>query len=330
MASTSSPHETGPNPALRYRRFGSPLAVLGLEPHPLGALQKGRIRVAMRRAPINPSDLIPVTGAYRHRVALPQTAGYEGVGVVTDAHGPWRHLLGRRVLPLRGPGTWCRELDCDPRRAVPVPEAVADDMAARAWINPMAALSMLKRWPVAGKRLIVTAAASSGARLLSRWALDRGARSVTGILRSGVHRTELEALGLRLLVSTEYRRIDRAAAGADLIFDAVGGPLAERLLSHMPGDARLICWGLLSGIPPRRPWRDARLRHFHLRHTLEGGLDAEAWQAGFSQLWTLLRDAPLPPCTDFALTRWREALEYCATPARSAKPMLVMPSTTCP
>ena len=34
--------------------------------------------------PINPSDLIPITGAYAHRIPLPNIPGYEGVGIVED------------------------------------------------------------------------------------------------------------------------------------------------------------------------------------------------------------------------------------------------------
>ncbi|VDZ88844.1 alcohol dehydrogenase [Lelliottia amnigena] len=68
-------------------------------------------------SPVNASDLIPMTGAYRHRTPLPAVAGYEGVGVVTE--GP-PHWLGKRVLPLRGQGTWQNSVDCPMALAVPV------------------------------------------------------------------------------------------------------------------------------------------------------------------------------------------------------------------
>ncbi|MFC0268129.1 alcohol dehydrogenase catalytic domain-containing protein [Kushneria aurantia] len=264
------------NMALRYHRFGSPPQVLQLESQPIRELPADGIRVTMLRAPLNPSDLIPISGAYRHRVALPQTAGHEGVGMVSEAPQRWRHLLGRRVLPLRGAGTWCCELVCDPALAVPVPNDINDDLAARAFINPMAVLTMLDRWPVTGKRLLLTAAGSNGARLLAQWALHRGARSVTGIVRSEVHREPLTALGLTVLNATEHDDIRRAAAHAELIFDAVGGPLAEQLLMRMPADALMISWGLLSGVAPRRELLNAQVCRFHLRDVLIG-LTADDW-----------------------------------------------------
>ncbi len=105
----------------------------------------------MRFAPVNPSDLIPVTGAYRHRTRLPAVAGYEGLGEVVAAPYGSRLAAGQRVLPLRGGGTWQRFIDLDETWLVPVPPAVDDLLAARGYINPLTAMLMLKRWPVAGK-----------------------------------------------------------------------------------------------------------------------------------------------------------------------------------
>lgn len=92
----------------------------------------------MIAAPINPSDVIPITGAYAHRVQPPRVAGYEGLGqvVATSSTSPFR--LGQRVLPLRGDGTWQQRLNCNGQWLVPVPEDIADDIALRGYINPLA------------------------------------------------------------------------------------------------------------------------------------------------------------------------------------------------
>ena len=46
-------------------------------------------------------------GSYAHRISLPTIPGYEGVGIVEDV-GTYvsQDLIGKRVLPLRGEGTW--------------------------------------------------------------------------------------------------------------------------------------------------------------------------------------------------------------------------------
>lgn len=101
------------NDAIVYDRYGPPAAVLTLKRLPLAPLAGGRVRVRMRFAPVNPSDLIPVTGAYRHRTRLPAVAGYEGLGEVVAAPYGSRLAAGQRVLPLRGGGTWQRFIDLD-------------------------------------------------------------------------------------------------------------------------------------------------------------------------------------------------------------------------
>ena len=90
------------NDAIVYDRYGPPSAVLTLKRLPLAPLAGGRVRVRMRFAPVNPSDLIPVTGAYRHRTRLPAVAGYEGLGEVVAAPYGSRLAAGQRVLPCAG------------------------------------------------------------------------------------------------------------------------------------------------------------------------------------------------------------------------------------
>ncbi|REC95284.1 zinc-dependent alcohol dehydrogenase family protein [Kushneria indalinina] len=295
------------SPALRYHRFGSPLEVLHLEPKPDGALPQEQLRVRMTCAPINPSDLIPIAGVYRHRIAPPLVAGHEGVGVVIQAHGAWRALEGRRVLPLRGPGTWQQTLDCDPRLVVPVPDDIPDHVAARAWINPMTAMAMLGRWPVEGCDVLLTAAGSNCARLLAQWALCCGARSVTGICRSTHHRDALTSMGVQVLDQDDHAAIDAAAARAGRIFDATGGRLADRLLTHMPSEGIFVTYGALSGVPISSRRMSGRVRHFHLRDHIKG-LDRDEWQSSFETLWALLRDIDMPPVRHFRLAEWRQAL----------------------
>ena len=75
------------NIVLVYRLFGSPLDCLRLEKRSLDDLSTGLIRAEMSLSPINPSDLIAVSGACSHRTHLPLIAGYEGVGRVVETTG---------------------------------------------------------------------------------------------------------------------------------------------------------------------------------------------------------------------------------------------------
>ncbi|MGL9774124.1 MAG: alcohol dehydrogenase catalytic domain-containing protein [Sodalis sp. (in: enterobacteria)] len=133
------------NFALWYQRFGLAEAVLSLESTPLVPPTAGQVQVKMIAAPINPSDVIPITGAYAHRVSPPRVAGYEGLGRVVITSDALLFSLGQRVLPLRGDGTWQQWLNCTGQWLVPVPEDIADDIALRGHINLLATRLMLRR-----------------------------------------------------------------------------------------------------------------------------------------------------------------------------------------
>ncbi|QEH35945.1 Alcohol dehydrogenase GroES-like domain protein [Aquisphaera giovannonii] len=306
---------------LRCRRFGRPADVLALEEEPLGPRPAGAIRVRMIAAGINPSDLIPIAGAYAHRITLPMVAGYEGAGVVEEADPPWSGLVGRRVLPLRGPGTWQSVVDADPRWTIVVPDDIPDDVAARAYINPLAALLMLDSWPVQGRRVLLTAGGSSCARLLGRWALDADAAEVTSVIRSNVHAETLSGLGLTPVRMDDPGAVRRAAYRADLAFEAVGGPLAGTILDAMPATSHLISYGLLSGTPFVPVQGKATVHRFHVRDHLPR-LDPDSWRACFDRLWPRLCGPGLVPARRFPMGAWREALAAHESAGRGFKVVL--------
>lgn len=309
------------NPALWYRSLGLPEAVLSLESCEAAPREARLIRIRMACSPINPSDLIPMTGAYGHRVTPPRIAGYEGVGTVIEAQGVARDWIGRRVLPLRGAGTWQRYVDCDPSWAVPVPDDIEDTLAARAYVNPLAALLMTKRWNPAGKRVLVTAAGSSCSGLLAQWALAAGAREVVGVHRSPEHRIPLVRLGVDPVEAANVADVMAHSKKADLIFDAVGGMLATTILGAMREDAIFVSYGLLSGeahtVCPHRP----QPSRFHIRDHLEG-LPPATWQRWFEEIWPRLKQSKLPGVTCFPLSDWRDALALFRRSGRQTKPLL--------
>jgi NADPH:quinone reductase-like Zn-dependent oxidoreductase len=305
------------NLALCYREFGLPEEVLRLEPLKMQALSAGSARVRMLESPVNPSDLIPVTGAYKHRIALPQVAGYEGVGVVAKCdEAP--QLIGKRVLPLRGPGTWQRHVDSQQKWLVVVPDDIDTSIASRSYINPLAAMLMLKSWPVQKRRILVTAAGSSCAQLLLQWASRAGVQHMAGTYRSAVQEASIVRFGADAIDMHDIVAVK--ALEADLVFDAVGGPLAQAILSQMRPDAEFVSYGLLSGksfsgnkfVSPQR---------FHLRDQFEG-LTPGGWQRWFDELWPLMRVAVMPSVAPFRLRDWRDALYMFEEAGRQLKPVL--------
>ena len=309
------------NRALAYRRFGQPKEVLHLETGEKSELAADAIRVTMRYSPVNASDLIPITGAYQHRIALPQVAGYEGMGVVTDAPAAYRHLTDQRVLALRGEGTWQSRVDIPAALVIPVPDNIDDRLAARGYINPVAAMLMLKHFSPAGKDILLTAAGSECAMLLGQWALRAGARSVTGIHRSPVHALKLEQCGITPVQEQESEAISYYAARAGVVYDATGGRLAETLLELMPLTALFVSYGLLSGEAFRAQRHLPKIHWFHVRHYLAAA-GTEAWQQMFRELWPLLAESHTHDVQIFALEEWKAAIGAYRTAGRAAKPLI--------
>ncbi len=130
---------------IKFYEFGSPKDVLRIEPKSIEPPKDNEVLVRMLARPINPSDLIPMRGSYAHRISLPNIPGYEGVGIVEDV-GPLvsQNLIGKRVLPLRGEGTWQEFVKTSTEFVVPIPDLIDDFTASQMYINPVTAWVVCK------------------------------------------------------------------------------------------------------------------------------------------------------------------------------------------
>jgi NADPH:quinone reductase-like Zn-dependent oxidoreductase len=313
----------GPNLALWYRQFGDPTQVLTLESAPLRPCAADVVRVQMHYAPINASDLIPITGAYRHRVAPPLVAGYEGVGTVIQAPSAFQHLLGNRVLPLRGMGCWQRYVDINASLAIAVPDDITTTLAARAYINPLAARLMLKKWPATGKNVLITAGGSTCALLLAQWAQLQGANRVVVVHRSAVHAARLRAMGLEAMLESATDAIRAISVETDVVFDAVGGDVGQLIWQALPEHAHFIAYGVLSGKSVQVNSARPLLHWFHVRHAL-GDISPAEWQQLFTEIWPLLRRSDCGDVEIFPLLEWRAAINAYHQSGRARKPLLCL------
>lgn len=180
---------------------------------------------------------------------------------------------------------------------------------------------MLAKWPVAGKKVLLTAAGSACAGLLAQWAKMQGATAVYGIYRSAQHLPALLNSGIIPLSSEDHRAIADAARRVDRVYDAVGGELATLMLEHLNSRAALISYGLLSGKAFSPRGRNITAQRFHLRDAL-AVTPVEAWRGWFTSLWQILPQAELPEATVYTLEEWRLALALFSEPGRQRKPLL--------
>ncbi|MDX6153862.1 zinc-dependent alcohol dehydrogenase family protein [Marinococcus sp. PL1-022] len=288
--------------------FGMPFEQVGIRREEKKELRADEVEVRMRRSPVNPSDLIPIYGRYAHRVTLPLVPGYEGVGVI-ERIGPGISgaLIGQRVLPLRGEGTWQSLVHAPAALAVPVPDSLSDETAAQMYINPVTAYILLteKLKIPSGGMLVINAANSVMGRLLIQLASRMNIR-VVGLVRRKEVIGELMQLGAEKIVTAgdgeEAFQLEDALQGkkADAAVDMVGGVSGTALARSVKPGKTLLALGLLSGRPLDWPYITETLgvkgAMFHLRHW-NASISAARFQHVFQMLFHMVEGGELlVPC----------------------------------
>lgn len=322
--------------AIRYDRFGEPAEVLRLREVAAAEPGPGELLVRMAARSINPSDLLTIRGTYAQRTPLPSTPGWEGVGTVVAAGpGAPADLVGRRVLPLRGAGTWQDLVTAPAVWAVPVPPAIADDAAAQLYINPLAVWQMLMEELrlAPGDAVLVNAAGSACGRIAAQLARELDIR-VLAMVRSDAYTDELLALGAAAVVNTAREPLGPAVArltggrGAAAALDAVGGAAGAALLDHLAPGGVLLAYGLLSGAmlrpdPAELTRRGLAFRDYWLRRWVER-CTPEAWQAAFAAVMTRVADGrlALPVAAVHGLAEVAQAVRAAEASGRRGKILL--------
>jgi NADPH:quinone reductase-like Zn-dependent oxidoreductase len=303
---------------LIYRRFGSPQQVLEAFESCRGELEPGQVEIGIDLAPINPSDIVAIQGAYPNHNRLPKVAGYEAVGRITRVGIGAGFAVGERVIPIITSGTWQTHLILDASHAIKVPDFLHESVAARAYINPLSALLMLALVDIAGKDIVLTAGGSNCARLLGQWALNAGAKNVFSITRSDVHDLTLSELGFVPLRHEDALSMNFAAAAC---FDAVGGSFAVQLMESLPSGSDFVSYGLLSGQPIPATPNGIGFRQFHLRNWIHYASAEEILQK-FEEVFDRLKTAALPGISEYKWADWPKALNHLSIIGRERKPVL--------
>ncbi|WP_293936423.1 zinc-dependent alcohol dehydrogenase family protein [Iodobacter sp.] len=271
------------NSCILYREFGEPLDVLNIESKPITPLRSGEIRARMKLAPINPSDLIPIYGHYAHRIALPQIAGYEGVAEICEVgQGVNASLLGQRILPLRGEGTWQQLITLPAENTVLIPDEISDIAAAQLYINPLTAwLICHEAFQLkAGDILIVNAANSAIGKIFAQLSRQLGVKMIAVVRRPQPALLELGVWAVidssKEVVLEQVLKLSEGK-GADYAIDLIGGPQGTELAMSVAEQGRFIVLGLFSGKPV-----DWLFTHTHLK-IITGMFHLRMWNAKASK-----------------------------------------------
>ncbi|MCT4476181.1 zinc-dependent alcohol dehydrogenase family protein [Peribacillus frigoritolerans] len=307
---------------VKFYEFGNPEKVLKVENKLIQKPLNGEVLVRMTTRPVNPSDLLPIRGAYSHRIPLPSIPGYEGVGIVEEVGASVsKELIGKRVLPLRGEGTWQDYVKTSAELAIVIPDSLEDHIAAQLYINPITAwlicteVLTLKPDDV----LLVNACGSSIGRIFAQLSRILGFKLIA-VTRNNKYTEELLKLGASYVIDTSRSSLHDTVMemtdgrGAKAAIDSVGGIDGSELAFCVRPNGTLLTIGLLSGQSVNWAKISERtkvnVKMFHLRHWNQQA-SVQTWHETFNLLMGFIADKRLKfmmPDSYYGLQDVKEAM----------------------
>lgn len=302
------------------------------------SLAPGQALVEVLAAPINPSDVLTLTGQYGLLPPLPAVGGNEGVGRVVALRSSDAGLAtGQTVLLPVGCGTWSTHVVVEAARLLPLPNSADPQQLAMMTVNPPTALLMLRDFVdlQPGEWVIQNAANSGVGAYLIQLAKLRGLHTVNIVRRENAVRAVQELGAEVVLVDGEKlaKRVSEATGGAAirLGIDAVGGGATDRLATCLAERGVLVNYGAMSGEPCHASpasfvFRDLTLRGFWLSRWFKQA-SVEQRLAVFGEVATLIAQGKLHSRIQatYPVERIREAVAAAAAGERDGK-ILVVPN----
>jgi NADPH2:quinone reductase len=221
----------------------------------------GEVRLAVAAAGVNFADSLMIAGRYQDRPALPFVPGLEVAGVVdTLGDGVSGLTKGQRVMAVLDRGGFAELAVARADDVLPLPDGI-DDVTAAGFAIAYGTAHGALAWRASlqeGETVLVHGAAGGvgltavevakamGATVV---ATARGADKLAVAREHGAdHVLDSEAEGL---VDRLKERLGKA--GADVVFDPVGGALFDASLRVIAWEGRIVVVGFASGTVPQIP-----------------------------------------------------------------------------
>ncbi|WP_373057958.1 zinc-dependent alcohol dehydrogenase family protein [Gemmatimonas sp.] len=313
-----------------------PQDVIECVTHETPVPQAGEVLLEMLAAPINPSDVLTLTGQYGMLPPLPAVGGNEGVGrVAALGDGVTSVAVGQRVLLPIGSGTWASHLVASAAGLIPLPPIGDPLQLAMMSVNPPTASLLLSEFVALapGDWVMQNAANSGVGEYVIQLAKRRGLRTVNVVRREDAI-APLHALGGDVVL-VDGPDLDKRVADATgkakirLGFDCIGGSATDRIARSLAIGGTMVNYGALSGeackiAPGSFVFRDVTLRGFWLAFWFRKA-SPEQQRAVFGEIATLIATGALAARVHatYPLAQIKDALAAAATGGRNGKILLV-------
>ncbi|WP_137972314.1 zinc-dependent alcohol dehydrogenase family protein [Pseudomonas sp. F(2018)] len=301
----------------------------------LPPLPAGQALVKVLAAPINPSDVLTLTGEYGMLPPLPAIGGNEGVGRVEAlGEGVSNVKVGQTVLLPVGIGTWVTHLHAPAAKLIPLPDADPQQLAMMT-INPPTASLLLSEFVdlKPGDWVIQNAANSGVGGYLIQLAKLRGFKTINVVRReAAVAGVKAEGGDVVLLDGPDlHKRVREATGGAPVMLgiDAVGGAATDHVAACLSEGGTLVNYGLMSGEPCQVSaasfvFRDVTLRGFWLAKWFQKASQADQFRV-FGELTQLIASGKLKArvAATYDISQIKEAIAAAAAGERDGKILIV-------
>jgi NADPH2:quinone reductase len=294
-----------------------------LAPHTVARPEPGpgQVLIAVRAAGVNRPDIAQRNGHYPPPPGAPDTLGLEVAGeVAAVGSGAARWREGDRVTALLAGGGYAQYALADARHALPIPAGLDFVQAAALPETVFTVFSNVFEIGglQSGETLLVHGATSGIGVAAIQLAKARGAR-VIATSRTAAKARQARALGADISIdvgSEDFAAVVKAAGGADVVLEMVGGDYVAKDIAALNPFGRLVFIAFQAGahvaldlMPVQRKRLVLTGSTLRPRDTDEKARLAAVVEA---QVWPLIASGAVRPIVDrtFPLAQAAQAHAY--------------------
>jgi NADPH2:quinone reductase len=307
--------------AVLCKEFGPPERLV-VEEVSAPTAGRGEVVISVRACGVNFPDVLIIQNKYQFKPPLPFSPGAEVAGVVKTVGEGVAHLKpGDRVIGSTGWGGFAEEIAVDASRVIPIPDAM-DFVTASAFLltygtSHYALKDRARLQP--GESLLVLGAAGGVGLAAVELGKVLGARVIAAASSDDKLAVCREHGADHVINYATEDLKERAKAvtggeGVDVIYDPVGGELAEAALRAIAWDGRFLVIGFAAGPIPRIPLNLVLLKSCQIVGVFWGAFTArfpEQNRANVSELMRWYEQGKLKPLISatYPFERVAEALD---------------------
>jgi len=289
--------------AWQVRHAGEPIDVLQQVDLDSPRPGPGQVRIRVTAAGIGLPDVFMCRGTYPLTPPLPFTSGQEATGKITAVGDGVDLPIGMQIMCVtaftEGSGSFAEECLAAADSVFVVPSGLTDAQAAGFWIPHLTGwIGLVARGGLAaGDWLAVLGAAGGSGIAAVQLGRALGAR-VIAVVGDEERAAFCRSLGAEATLNHRDGPLapalrEMTSHGVDLIYDPVGGALAEDAAGAMARDGRLLAVGFASGAWPNFATHNLVVTNTSLVGVFAGGYTREELDRIHADLAGLVADGRL-------------------------------------